>query len=156
MDKFEESLTSLTLRAEKLEESVRSWPHSRYPGTGRGEGTPVIREKNARDKRWSVDSVSSVMSLSQDVHHKPFIWQMPFTVKCIGTFKLVLSPSLFSSLPLPQYFPSSPPSPSPSHVALLMVMLGTSLWSLAWKMSARTIHRVSWFLTPQTPATCGA
>ena len=90
LDKLEESLASVSLRSDKLEESVRSWPPlARYgSSSGRGDGTPVIREKSAREKRWSTDSLASLVSQAHDNnHHRPFIWQMPFTVKCIGTFK---------------------------------------------------------------------
>ena len=89
LDKLEESLASVSLRSDKLEESVRSWPPlARYgSSSGRGDGTPVIREKSAREKRWSTDSLASLVSQAHDNnHHRPFIWQMPFTVKCIGTF----------------------------------------------------------------------
>ena len=39
-------------------------------------------------RRWSGESVGSVASSIFENHHRgPFIWQMPFTVKCIGTFR---------------------------------------------------------------------
>ena len=35
--------------------------------------------------------MASITSLSvlPEVHRGPFVWQMPFTLKCIGTFRLV-------------------------------------------------------------------
>ena len=94
MDKLEESLLNFSLRSEKIEDTLRSWtPHGRtYTGTGSG-GTPVIRERTNREKRWSIESTTSLASTHDNMHtnnHKPFVWQMPFTVKCIGTFRLVL------------------------------------------------------------------
>ena len=40
-------------------------------------------------KRWSSDSATSLTSLAAvpEVHRGPFVWQMPFTLKCIGTFR---------------------------------------------------------------------
>ena len=96
MDKLEETVATLSLRTDKLEEVLRSWtPHGRsYTGASSG-GTPVIREKTSREKRWSVESVTSIASTTHEGgshftnnYHKQFVWQMPFTVKCIGTFKL--------------------------------------------------------------------
>ena len=89
-------MAGLAQRNDKLEDVLRSWiPHGRtYTGTSSG-GTPVIRERTNREKRWSMESVTSLASTTHDGgahlgnNHKPFNWQMPFTVKCIGTFKLV-------------------------------------------------------------------
>lgn len=95
MDKLEETVESLSLRCDKTEEQLRSWtPHGRTYTAG---GTPVIREKINKEKRWSMESVTSLMSATHENnnshlvnnHYKPFLWQMPFTVKCIGTFKSV-------------------------------------------------------------------
>ncbi len=55
------------------------------PLTGRRAG-----RGGAKDKRWSTDSLGSVPSLSFYPSRKTnFVWEMPFTVKCIGTFKYV-------------------------------------------------------------------
>jgi E3 ubiquitin-protein ligase TRAF7 len=92
LDKLEERMEGLSLRSDKMEEAFRSWtPHGRsYTGTS-GGGTPVIRERTNREKRWSMDSLTSLTSATHEGahnnHQKPFVWQMPFTVKCIGTFK---------------------------------------------------------------------
>jgi E3 ubiquitin-protein ligase TRAF7 len=83
MDKLEESMMSMSQRSEKVEETLRSWTsYSRY--TNSSAGTPVIRERSTRDKRWSIESATSLVS---NHDNKPFVWQMPFTVKCIGTFR---------------------------------------------------------------------
>lgn len=94
MEKLEEKMEGLSLRSDKLEETLRSWtPHGR---SYTGGGTPVIRERANREKRWSMESITSLASATHEGghlgnnHHKPFLWQMPFTVKCIGTFKLVI------------------------------------------------------------------
>ena len=81
-------MVNIALRSEKIEESIRSWtPHGgRY---GNSSGTPIIRERSNREKRWSVESTTSLTSTHDYTQNKPFVWQMPFTVKCIGTFKLV-------------------------------------------------------------------
>jgi hypothetical protein len=91
MEKMEEKTEGLTLRSDKMEETMRSWtPHGR---SYTGGGTPVIRERTNREKRWSMESVTSLASATHDGghlhnnHHRLFQWQMPFTVKCIGTFK---------------------------------------------------------------------
>jgi E3 ubiquitin-protein ligase TRAF7 len=55
-----------------------------------GSTTPVYQRKYSNDtRRWSNDSYSSVTSLTvvPEVHRGPFVWQMPFTVKCVGTFR---------------------------------------------------------------------
>lgn len=82
-------MVNIALRSEKIEESIRSWtPHGgRY---GNSSGTPIIRERSNREKRWSVESTTSLTSTHDYSQNKPFVWQMPFTVKCIGTFKLVV------------------------------------------------------------------
>ena len=93
MEKMEEKMEGLTLRSDKMEETLRSWtPHGR---SYTGGGTPVIRERTNREKRWSMESFASLASATHDGghlysnHHRLFQWQMPFTVKCIGTFKSV-------------------------------------------------------------------
>ena len=55
---------------------------------GGGEATPRYsrREKQENAKRWSTESMSSTYLESP---RGPFQWQMPFTVKCIGTFRYV-------------------------------------------------------------------
>lgn len=89
MDKLEESMVGLALRSDQLEESIRSWtPHGGRYGNN-SSGTPVIRERSTREKRWSMESATSLASTHDYSQNKPFVWQMPFTVKCIGTFKLV-------------------------------------------------------------------
>ena len=94
MEKMEEKMEGLSLRSDKMEETLRSWtPHGR---SYTGGGTPVIRERTNRDKRWSMESVTSLTYATHDGGHnnsyqRLFLWQMPFTVKCIGTFKLVLT-----------------------------------------------------------------
>lgn len=94
------TITSLTSRMDRLEaelESVKSLRlrHSthRMPAD-RGDVTPRYGRKDRQtsmgvdQRRWSGESVNSVASSIFENHHKvPFIWQMPFTVKCIGTFR---------------------------------------------------------------------
>ena len=57
----------------------------------RGEITPHYSRKyhGNEGKRWSVDSIGSTASTSLDAARQrtAFVWQMPFTVKCIGTFR---------------------------------------------------------------------
>ena len=40
-------------------------------------------------RRWSNDSLSSATSLTvlPEALRSTFVWQMPFTLKCIGTFR---------------------------------------------------------------------
>ena len=53
-----------------------------------------INENN--HKRWSTESTTSMNSLLDGHKGGPFHWQMPFTVKCIGTFRLGQCLSLYS------------------------------------------------------------
>ena len=57
----------------------------------RGEITPHYSRKyhGNEGKRWSIDSMGSTASTSLEAARQrtAFVWQMPFTVKCIGTFR---------------------------------------------------------------------
>lgn len=54
-------------------------------------------------KRWSSESSSSIASLTPvlETRREHFMWQMPFTLKCIGTFRSVKQTFLpdLSSIP---------------------------------------------------------
>ena len=43
----------------------------------------------ADPRRWSIESTSSLTSLPPlpEAQRGAFVWQMPFTLKCIGTFR---------------------------------------------------------------------
>ena len=96
------TITNLTSRMERLEaehesaKSLRLRHSTNRKPTDRGDITPRYGRKDHQtsvsvdQRRWSGESVSSVASSIFENHHKvPFIWQMPFTVKCIGTFRSV-------------------------------------------------------------------
>ena len=61
--------------------------------TPEGGNTPVYQRRSyVENKRWSTDSSASTGYLGalREVGHQvggPFVWQMPFTLKCIGTFR---------------------------------------------------------------------
>jgi len=90
------TITSLSSRMDKLEAELEVVKSARVQRTGssrqRGEVTPRYgrrdRMTNNDHKRWSTESSASMTSYHEG--HKsngPFRWQMPFTVKCIGTFR---------------------------------------------------------------------
>lgn len=94
------TITNLTSRMDRLEaeldsvKSVRLRHSTNRVPADRGDITPRYGRKDRQtsagvdQRRWSGDSVSSVASSIFENHHRgPFIWQMPFTVKCIGTFR---------------------------------------------------------------------
>lgn len=103
------AITTLTSRMEKVEtdidafKSVRLRRHSTMPVTtatlsnsspttitNEGNTTPNFHRRSYSEmKRWSSDSATSLTSLAAvpEVHRGPFVWQMPFTLKCIGTFR---------------------------------------------------------------------
>ncbi len=90
------TITSLTSRMDKLETDMEAYKSLRPRNSSRrnnnnmdhggGEATPRYnrREKQENMKRWSTESMSSMYLESP---RGPFQWQMPFTVKCIGTFR---------------------------------------------------------------------
>ncbi|XP_003383841.1 PREDICTED: E3 ubiquitin-protein ligase TRAF7-like [Amphimedon queenslandica] len=64
--------------------------HPFQSNTGDGNVTPVYPRRTMVDpRRWSSDSYSSVTSLTvlPEAERGPFVWRMPFTLKCIGTFR---------------------------------------------------------------------
>ena len=90
------SITALSSRMDKLESELEGVKSLRVQRSGsnlqRGEVTPRYsrRDKHTNNdhKRWSTESSASMTSYQEG--HKtngPFRWQMPFTVKCIGTFR---------------------------------------------------------------------
>ena len=100
--KLSSTITSLTSRMDRLEtelENIKSvrLRHSsstRQLQADRGDITPRYSRRDRQmstgvdHRRWSGESASSVASSIFENHHRtPFIWQMPFTVKCIGTFR---------------------------------------------------------------------
>ena len=56
-----------------------------------------LRSYAEQYKRYSTESVASVHSVASshatvsESKHRPFVWQMPFTLKCIGTFRYLLT-----------------------------------------------------------------
>ncbi len=93
------TITSLTSRMDKLEADLDSFKNVRTRQSSLSrmppDITPLTGRKTgrggAKDKRWSMDSLGSIPSLSFDPSKKSsFVWEMPFTVKCIGTFKCVI------------------------------------------------------------------
>ena len=84
------TITSLTSRMDKLETDLESYKAIRLHSSSRrnmdrSDATPRYNRKSTSDvKRWSSESVTS---FQLDPHRGPFHWQMPFTVKCIGTFR---------------------------------------------------------------------
>ncbi len=81
---------------DKLEAEVNAYKNVRVrnASTSRitSDITPLTGRKTglggAKEKRWSMDSMGSTASMSLDVTKRTdFVWEMPFTVKCIGTFK---------------------------------------------------------------------
>ena len=86
------TITTLTSRMDKLEteleafKSVRLRPSTRHHT---GDTTPRYNRRTSANgtKRWSSESITSVTSLTPETNRGPFVWQMPFTVKCIGTFR---------------------------------------------------------------------
>jgi len=89
------TITTLTSRMDKLEtdleafKSVRLRVSTRHHERATGDPSPRYSRRTNDTKRWSSDSITSVASYTTETHRGPFIWQMPFTVKCIGTFKWV-------------------------------------------------------------------
>lgn len=91
------TITTLTSRMDRLEAELEVFRsvRLRHPSNQdrvTSEITPISNRRagrsETRHKRWSVDSVGSAASASWDVSSKAnFVWEMPFTVKCIGTFK---------------------------------------------------------------------
>lgn len=87
------TITTLTSRMDRLEteleafKSVRLRPSTRHHTTG--DTTPRYNRRTSANgtKRWSSESITSITSLTPETNRGPFIWQMPFTVKCIGTFR---------------------------------------------------------------------
>ena len=59
---------------------------SRQPAANGPDSTPHFNYRiNVRDsKRWSIESSCSMAAISE---HGPFQWQMPFIIKCLGTFR---------------------------------------------------------------------
>jgi len=87
------TITTLTSHMDKLEtdleasKSVRLLVPTRHHERATGDPSPHYSHRTNDTKRWSSDSITSVASYTTETHQGPFIWQMPFTVKCIGTFK---------------------------------------------------------------------
>ena len=94
------TITALSSRMDKFETDLEGVKSVRVQRAGsnlqRGEGTPRYsrRERHTHNdgnhKRWSTESSASMASYHYGMagHRSgPFQWQMPFTVKCIGTFR---------------------------------------------------------------------
>ena len=90
------TITTLCSRVDKLEaelssySSVRTRQSSRQIKHVESERTPQYQRKatSAVDiKRLSTDSISSITSVNHTLSDTPFPWHMPFTVKCVGTFR---------------------------------------------------------------------
>ena len=88
------TITSLTSRMDKLESDLEGYKSARLRHSNSrhnkdlGELTPKYNRRERPSineaKRWSTESMASLYS---EPHRGPFQWQMPFTVKCIGTFR---------------------------------------------------------------------
>ena len=93
------TITTLMSRMDKLETELENYKSVRLRHTTsrrpseRGEATPIYSRRNGQstndNRRWSSESMSSLVSSAFDRQRGPFVWQMPFTVKCIGTFRCV-------------------------------------------------------------------
>lgn len=88
------TITTLTSRMDRMETELEAFKSVRLRGhsssTRLGDPTHRYTRPSAaanEHKRWSTDSSSSLAYTPAEAHRRPFIWQMPFTVKCIGTFK---------------------------------------------------------------------
>lgn len=96
-------VASLSSRLEAVEGSLKQFKHaSALTGlceTGQG-GTPVRRRRESTSRRsnggqrWSKESASgsptvlpSLAESHKDGNGMDVTWQMPFTLKCIGTFR---------------------------------------------------------------------
>lgn len=92
---FHRMIANLTSRLEGIEvdmkQSRRVSVASRPSGdNGKPEMTPRHHRRwtaSSDQRRWSSESVISL----PDSQRGSFTWQMPFTLKCIGTFRLIIS-----------------------------------------------------------------
>ena len=91
------TITTLCSRVDKLEAELSSYSSLRMRQSSRpmkhveSERTPQYQRKSSAAavdmKRLSTDSISSVTSVNHTLSDTPFPWHMPFTVKCVGTFR---------------------------------------------------------------------
>eukprot|EP00731_Ephydatia_muelleri_P036540 Em0274g5a len=93
------TITTLCSRVDKLEAELSSYSTLRMRQSSRqmkhveSDRTPQYQRKSSATvdmKRLSTDSITSVTSvpsLNHTLSDTPFPWHMPFTMKCVGTFR---------------------------------------------------------------------